>query len=64
MAARIASWVSRVRTRGLCSGTLGHGNPGSSRSYTYSAIGDREDMSVNYVSFWDALRFANWLHNG
>jgi hypothetical protein len=21
-------------------------------------------MPVNHVSFWDALRFANWLHNG
>jgi hypothetical protein len=21
-------------------------------------------MPVNYVSFWDALRFANWMHNG
>ena len=22
------------------------------------------DMPVNFVSFYDALRFANWLHNG
>ncbi len=21
-------------------------------------------MLVNYVSFFDALRFVNWLHNG
>ncbi len=21
-------------------------------------------MPVNFVSFWDGLRFANWLHNG
>jgi formylglycine-generating enzyme required for sulfatase activity len=37
------------------------GNPGS---FTYSAIAGRERMPVNYVSFWDATRFANWLHNG
>jgi formylglycine-generating enzyme required for sulfatase activity len=37
---------------------------GSSGSYTYSTIAGREDMPVNYVSFYDALRFANWLHNG
>jgi len=37
---------------------------GSSGSYTYSAIAGREDMPVNYVSFWDATRFTNWLHNG
>ncbi|MBW2422485.1 MAG: SUMF1/EgtB/PvdO family nonheme iron enzyme [Deltaproteobacteria bacterium] len=36
---------------------------GSSGSYTYSAIAGREDMPVNYVSFWDATRFSNWLHN-
>ncbi len=23
-----------------------------------------ENRPVNYVSFWDAARFANWLHNG
>ena len=37
------------------------GGPGS---YTYSAIAGREDMPVVFVSFWNALRFANWLHNG
>jgi formylglycine-generating enzyme required for sulfatase activity len=37
---------------------------GSSGSYTYSAIGGRGEMPVGYVSFYDSLRFANWLHNG
>jgi hypothetical protein len=37
---------------------------GNSGSYTYSVITGREDMPVNYVSFFDATRFANWLHNG
>jgi len=37
---------------------------GSSGSFTYSTIAGREDMPVNWVSFYDALRFANWLHNG
>jgi len=37
---------------------------GSAGSYSYSVIVGRELMPVNYVSFWDALRFANWLHNG
>jgi len=37
---------------------------GSTGSYTYSTIAGRELMPVNYVSFYDALRFANWLHNG
>jgi hypothetical protein len=37
---------------------------GSSDSYTYSAVPGREHTPVNHVSFFDALRFANWLHNG
>jgi formylglycine-generating enzyme required for sulfatase activity len=37
---------------------------GSSGSYTYSAVDGREDMPIMFVSFYDALRFANWLNNG
>src|SRR5262249_42023566 len=33
-------------------------------SYTYTAMAGRQNMPVNYVSFYDALRFANWLQNG
>ena len=36
-----------------------HGDP-----WIYSSRPDRENRPVNYVSFWDACRFANWLHNG
>jgi hypothetical protein len=31
---------------------------------TYSVIAGRGNMPVNYVSWYDTLRFANWLHNG
>ena len=37
---------------------------GISGSYTYSTLVGREDLPVNRVSFYDSLRFANWLHNG
>jgi len=37
---------------------------GSWGTYTYSTIAGREDMPVTFVSFWDTLRFANWMHNG
>ncbi|MBU0639894.1 MAG: SUMF1/EgtB/PvdO family nonheme iron enzyme [Planctomycetes bacterium] len=37
---------------------------GSSPNYTYSVAGDWANRPVNYVSYWDASRFANWLHNG
>ncbi|MGB6917071.1 MAG: SUMF1/EgtB/PvdO family nonheme iron enzyme [Phycisphaerae bacterium] len=37
---------------------------GSSPNYTYSVAVDWADRPVNYVSWGDAARFANWLHNG
>ncbi len=37
---------------------------GTSGSYTYSTISGRENKPVNFVSWYDAIRFANWLHNG
>ena len=44
---------------------------GVSGSFTYDFSGrpsgnesDWVDRPVNYVSFWNALRFINWLHNG
>jgi formylglycine-generating enzyme required for sulfatase activity len=37
---------------------------GSEGSYSYTVKSGRENNSVVFVSFYDALRFANWLHNG
>jgi formylglycine-generating enzyme required for sulfatase activity len=37
---------------------------GVSGSYSYMATPGREDLPVALVSFYDSLRFANWLHNG
>lgn len=37
---------------------------GTSGNYSYSTIPGAEDRPVNYVSFWAAARFANWLTNG
>lgn len=37
---------------------------GSPGSYTYSVAVDWADRPVNFVSYWDSCRFANWLHNG
>jgi len=36
---------------------------GSSGSYTYLVKAGFENKPVNYVSFYDALRFSNWLNN-
>lgn len=37
---------------------------GSPGSYTYSVAADHANRPVNYVSWGDSARFANWLHNG
>ncbi|MEQ8667708.1 MAG: SUMF1/EgtB/PvdO family nonheme iron enzyme [Pirellulales bacterium] len=54
---------------GLYNTSMGSGfggitRSGSSGSYTFAAISGRGDMPVNYVSWYDSIRFANWLHNG
>ena len=37
---------------------------GTSPNFTYSVALDWADRPVNYVSWGDAARFANWMHNG
>ena len=37
---------------------------GQSGSYSYSVGSDWANRPVNYVSWGDAARFANWMHNG
>jgi len=37
---------------------------GAPGTYTYSVAGDWANRPVNYVSWGDSARFANWLHNG
>jgi formylglycine-generating enzyme required for sulfatase activity len=37
---------------------------GSPGTHTYTTITGRENKPVIFTSFYDALRFANWLHNG
>ena len=37
---------------------------GSDGSYSYATILGHDNMPVNWVSWYDAIRFANWLNNG
>jgi len=37
---------------------------GTAGDYSYNVASDWANRPVNYVSFWDSCRFANWLHNG
>jgi formylglycine-generating enzyme required for sulfatase activity len=61
--------VAATDTYALYDTSMGSGYGGitqdcSSGPCTYSIIAGRGNMPVNNVNFWDALRFANWLHNG
>lgn len=52
-------------TYGLYStGMAGIARAGSSGSYIYTVNSGYENKAVNYVTYWDAARFANWLNNG
>jgi hypothetical protein len=59
-----ATDTNALYNTGMGSGFGGITRSGSSGSFSYSAIAGREDLPVDFVSFWDAARFANWLHNG
>jgi formylglycine-generating enzyme required for sulfatase activity len=37
---------------------------GASGSFTYATKANMGDKPVNYVSWYDSIRFANWLNNG
>lgn len=62
--------VAATDTYGLYSTTMASGSgcqikrTGVTGSYTYSVATDWANRPVNYVSWGDAARFSNWLHNG
>ena len=66
--------VAAIDTYGLYGSHMGGGDAGGPGSkivrngtpgnYTYSVAADWANRPVNNVSFWAALRFANWMHNG
>jgi len=63
--------VAKTDTYGLYNTIMWHDiwgckiqRTGSSPNYSYSVAADWADRPVNYVSWGDAARFANWLHNG
>jgi hypothetical protein len=46
---------------GYLGGITRSGSPGN---YHYDVIAGRGNLPVNWVSWYDAARFVNWLHNG
>ncbi len=62
--AKAASDPLGLYNTSMGSGYGGITRSGSSGSYTYATITGRENMPVNFVSWYDAIRFTNWLNNG
>lgn len=62
--AKAASDPSGLYNTNMAGSFGGISRSGLAGSYTYGTIPGRENNPVNFVSFWDAARFANWLHNG
>jgi len=66
--------VAKIDTYGLYNTNMSRTDDGSGiarsgggtvgDSYTYSVASDFANRPVNFVSFWDSCRFANWLHKG
>ncbi|MFN9133322.1 MAG: SUMF1/EgtB/PvdO family nonheme iron enzyme [Phycisphaerales bacterium] len=50
-----------INMTGSFGGITRTNSPGS---YAYAPVAGRENNPVNFVNFWNATRFANWLHNG
>ena len=64
--------VAGVDTYGLYSGSMSGGGDSwgggifrhGSNPRTYSVTPGYENRPISYVSYGDAMRFANWMHNG
>jgi sulfatase modifying factor 1 len=63
--------VAKADPNGLYNSGMGTGvfgantlRSGVSPNFSYSVATDWSNRPVNYLSFWDAARFANWLQNG
>jgi hypothetical protein len=50
-----------IGTNRNSSGITRSGAPGS---YTYNAVTGTANRPITYVSWFDAARFCNWMHNG
>ncbi len=48
----------------MSSGLGGITRSGIDGSYAYAPIAGRANLPVNYVTWYDAIRFANWMNNG
>ena len=56
--------VAETDTHALFNTEMSITQTGSNGSFSYTALEGLEQHPVTYVSFWDAARYTNWLHNG
>ena len=54
--------VAASDPNGLFNNKMDVARSGSNGSYTYSVNATFETNPVNWVSFFDSMRFTNWLH--
>ncbi len=62
--AKAASDSLALYSTSMGSGVGGITRSGLSPNFTYAVIALRGDMPVNFVSWYDSIRFANWFNNG
>ena len=62
--AKAASDPLGLYSTGMGSSVGGIARSGADGSYSYTPISGREDMPVNFIVWFTAIRFTNWLHNG
>jgi formylglycine-generating enzyme required for sulfatase activity len=59
-----ALYSPNMSSTGGYSFIAGINRSGSSGSYSYAAVAGSENKPISFVSWFDAARFCNWLHNG
>ncbi|MCX6879029.1 MAG: SUMF1/EgtB/PvdO family nonheme iron enzyme [Verrucomicrobia bacterium] len=59
-----ALYNPRMSSTGGYSFIAGINRSGSSGSYSYAAVAGSGNKPITFVSWFDAARFCNWLHNG
>ena len=59
-----ALYSTNMSSTGGYSHIAGIDRSGSSGSYSYVPVAGTENKPITFVSWFDAARFCNWMHNG
>jgi hypothetical protein len=61
---KVNLWISEMGNASNAQERGGITRSGSFGSYSYSVIANMGDKPVNYIDWFGAARYINWLHNG